>query len=315
MERAPLPTAPTRSRGSLERRAGEALRLLERCALCPRACGAARLAGEPGTCGVGRRVRVSAAFPHLGEERCLSGVRGSGTVFFEGCPLGCVFCQNHDVSRGTSGEELDARALAELFVDLQRRGCHNLNLVTPTHVVPQVLEALALAVEAGFALPLVYNSGGYDALATLRLLDGLVDVYMPDLKVWSPDAAARLLGARDYPGMARAALREMHRQVGDLALDRRGLAVRGLLVRHLVLPGHLEESSAILAWIAEELSPATWVHVMDQYHPAGDVRARGARWPELRRRLSAREGALAIDMAWRAGLQRLDGHERPLPVS
>jgi len=253
-------------------------------------------------------VRVSAAFPHHGEERCLSGTRGSGTVFFEGCSLGCVFCQNFDTSRGTCGQELDARGLARLFCELEQCGCHHLNLVSPTHVVAQVLEALSLAVDAGFSLPLVHNSGGYDAFETLRLLDGVVDVYMPDFKVWSPDAAARLLGARDYPGVARAALQEMYRQVGDLTVDEEGIAVRGLLVRHLVLPGHLEETAAILAWISEELSPRTWVNVMDQYHPAGRVPSEPGRWPELVRRLSVREAQLAVEMAQRAGLQRLDGN-------
>ena len=299
--------AQTLAPGLLERRAGEAVRRLEQCRLCPRACGARRLDGERGTCRVARRARVSAAFAHHGEERCLSGTRGSGTVFFEGCPLGCIFCQNFDTSRGTAGEELEARELARLFLELEELGCHNLNLVTPTHVVPQVLEALALAIREGFALPLVYNSGGYEALDTLRQLEGVVDVYMPDFKLWSPALAARLLGARDYPGTARAALREMHRQVGDLVLDAHGIAVRGLLVRHLVLPGHLEQSAAILAWIAGELGPATWVNVMGQYHPAGRVSRGAVRWPELARRLSAREGRLALEMARNAGLQRLDG--------
>ena len=250
---------------------------------------------------------VSSAFAHFGEEDCLRGHRGSGTIFFAHCNLRCVFCQNFDISQGLrpgpAAPAMTAEELAGLMLSLQVRGCHNINLVTPEHVVPHVLEALALAVPAGLHLPLVYNTSAYDALESLARLDGVVDIYMPDFKLWTREASRRWLKAEDYPAAARAALREMHRQVGDLVLDEEGLAVRGLLVRHLVMPGCLDETTAILEWLASELGPDTYINLMDQYRPAGKVGPQ--HYPELNRRPAPGELTAAREVADRLGL-RLD---------
>ncbi|WP_285905380.1 radical SAM protein [Pseudodesulfovibrio pelocollis] len=288
--------------GELARRTRKAVARLAGCGLCPRRCGADRLAGETGACGAGRRAVVASFNPHFGEEAVLVGRGGSGTVFFAGCSLGCVFCQNHDISRhGSAGIEATPEELAGVMLDLQRRGCHNINVVTPTHVVAQILEGLAVAVEHGLSLPLVWNSGGYDLPETLALLDGVVDIYMPDVKVWDPGEAQRLLGARDYPEHARRAVAAMHRQVGDLVVED-GLAVRGLLVRHLVLPGGLSGSGQWMEFLAG-LSRQTWVNLMEQYHPCG-----GARYlPPLDRLITRAEFAAALAEARKQGLTRLDG--------
>ena len=292
--------------GELERRAAAALARLESCRVCPRACGVNRLADERKLCRTGRHARVSACFAHFGEEDCLRGDRGSGTIFFSGCNLRCVFCQNWETSQAGLGELVDARTLAELMLGLQDFGCHNINLVTPEHVVPQILEALPLAVAGGLRLPLVYNSSAYDSLDSLRLLRGIVDIYMPDFKLWSSASAAAWLGAKDYPEVARAAFKEMHAQVGDLRLDERGLAVRGLLVRHLVMPGRLEETSAIARWLAKELSSDTYVNVMGQYRPEGRVLEQPGRWPALEHRTAHAEYEGAVAAVQAAGLWRLD---------
>ncbi len=293
----------------LQARAEEARLRLEACRLCPRECGARRLEGETGTCQIGARAVVSSAFPHLGEEDCLRGVRGSGTIFFSGCSLRCAFCQNADISWLVSGRELAADALAATMLALQERGCHNLNLVTPSHVVPQLIEAVALAAEQGLRLPIVYNSGGYDRVETLQLLDGIVDVYMPDFKFWRSETAARYANAPDYPEVARRALREMHRQVGPLQIGRDGLARRGVLVRQLVMPGLADESGAILEWLARELSPDTYVNVMAQYRPAwrvGEPSGSGRRFAEIGRAPRAAEIAAVYEAGRQAGLWRFD---------
>jgi putative pyruvate formate lyase activating enzyme len=298
--------------GGLKARAEQARLALESCRLCPRACGARRLDGESGTCGIGRRAVVSSAFPHQGEEDCLRGKKGSGTVFFAGCSLRCRFCQNAEVSWHGSGVDHDPGDLAATMLALQERGCHNLNLVTPTHVVPQLLEALALAAEQGLRLPLVYNSSGYDLVETLALLDGVVDVYMPDFKFWRPQTAARYASAEDYPDLARRALVEMNRQVGLLRFSADGLARRGLLVRHLVMPGLADESGAILEWLARELSPDTYVNVMAQYRPAwqvGQPDGAGRRFPELDRAPHSAEIEAVYEAGREAGLWRFD-HRR-----
>ncbi|MBI4956325.1 MAG: radical SAM protein [Myxococcales bacterium] len=287
--------------GELEARAAEAVGSLASCEVCPRNCRIDRLADEVKLCATGRRARVSSHFPHFGEEDCLRGAHGSGTIFFAFCNLKCVFCQNHDTSQAGAGREVTAEGLAAMTLELQALGCHNVNLVTPEHVVPEVLEALVVAVRGGLRLPLVYNTSGYDSLGSLRLLDGVVDVYMPDFKLWSPAAAARYLKAKDYPEVARAALREMHRQVGALVLDEAGLARRGVLVRHLVMPGLLEESAAIFRFLAE-LSPDTYVNVMDQYRPE----YRTSAYPEIDRRPTAAEMERAYALARAAGLHRFD---------
>lgn len=298
--------------GELRHRAEEAVAALQTCRLCPRDCGVDRLADRKMACRVGRRARVSAYFAHFGEEDCLRGYNGSGTIFFSFCNLRCVFCQNWETSQEGSGAEVDAATLAGMMLALQARGCHNINFVTPEHVVPQLLEALVLAVERGLRLPLVYNTSAYDSLESLRWLDGVVDLYMPDFKVWQAEFAARLLKAPDYPEVARQVIREMHRQVGPLTLDEEGLARRGLLIRHLVMPGGLEETREILGWIARELGPDTYVNVMDQYHPDGRVLREPQRFPELTRPLHSHEHALALQSAREAGLRRID-ERRPHP--
>jgi putative pyruvate formate lyase activating enzyme len=296
--------------GRLAGRAKEARLALEECRLCPRACGARRLEDRVGTCGIGRDAVVSGAFAHHGEEDCLRGRLGSGTVFFAGCGLRCTFCQNADVSWLRAGRAHAAEELASVFLELQESGCHNLNLVTPSHVVPQVLEALSIAAGRGLRLPIVYNSSGYDTVETLRLLDGVVDVYMPDIKFWRPETAERYASAPDYPKRARAAVLEMHRQVGPLRLDADGLARRGVLVRHLVMPGLVLESRAILEWLASTVSRDTWVNVMAQYRPewrVGEPDGRGGiAFQEIDRRPLGREIGAAREAALRAGLTRLD---------
>jgi putative pyruvate formate lyase activating enzyme len=238
--------------------------------------------------------------PHFGEEAPLVGRGGSGTVFFTHCNLRCVFCQNWEISHGGVGHEVEPEELASAMLELQFGGCHNVNLVSPTHVVPQILAALAPAVEAGFSLPLVYNSGGYDSPETLRLLDGVVDIYMPDMKYADDAVAARLSGVAGYPSVNRAAVREMYRQVGNLALDRRGIAMRGLIVRHLVLPNGLAGTPSIVRFLAGELSADVYLNLMDQYRPAFEAR----RDPAIARPLTRAEFARAIDDARRAGLHR-----------
>ncbi|MDK1292895.1 MAG: radical SAM protein, partial [Actinomycetota bacterium] len=234
-------------------------------------------------CKTGRHAVVSSAFAHFGEEDCLRGWLGSGTIFFAHCNLRCVFCQNYDISQGVppgvDREVTTAPELAAMMLTLQSMGCHNINFVTPEHVVPQVLEALPIAVESGLTLPIVYNTSAYDALESLAWLDGIVDIYMPDFKFWSPERARAYMKAADYPEAARAAVKEMHRQVGPLVMDADGLAQRGVLLRHLVMPGLLDETRSILEWIAEELGTDTYVNLMAQYYPAGKVAA--DRYPEL----------------------------------
>ncbi|MBM3880645.1 MAG: radical SAM protein [Verrucomicrobia bacterium] len=291
--------------GELRRRAAAATELLAPCRLCPRQCRAARLANQTGFCRLGRAAVVASYGPHHGEEDCLRGWSGSGSVFFAGCNLGCVFCQNWDISHTPAGRAASAESLAAIMLELQARGCHNINWVTPTHVVPQLLEALTLAANQGLRLPIVYNTGGYDAVPTLRLLDGVVDVYMPDFKFWQPDVAARLADAPDYPEVARRAIREMHRQVGDLTFDDQGLAQRGLLVRHLVLPNDLADTRSVAQWLASHVSPDTYINVMAQYHPDGAATDDPAP-AELRRTLTTQEFRRACADARSAGLRRFD---------
>ncbi|MEJ2205407.1 MAG: radical SAM protein [Gemmatimonadota bacterium] len=291
----------------LAERATRAVEALADCRACPRDCGVDRLAGKWSACKTGRHAVVSSAFPHFGEEDCLRGWNGSGTIFFAHCNLRCVFCQNFDISQGvrpgTSSGIRTAGEIADAMLALQARGCHNVNFVTPEHVVPQVLEAVAEAVPRGLRIPLVYNTSAYDCLESLEWLDGVVDIYMPDLKLWSRASARRYLKAEDYPDIARQALREMHRQVGALHIDEQGLATRGVLVRHLVMPGLLEETRACLTWLARELGAGTYVNLMDQYRPDGKVR--GGAYAEIGRKISTHEWSEACRVAQGLGL-RLD---------
>ena len=289
--------------GQLERKAEIGRRLLRRCTLCPRRCRVDRHAGEIGVCGIGARARVASYGPHFGEEGVLVGPGGSGTIFLTGCSLRCCFCQNFDISQGDEpGQEVDDGDFAAIMLELQARGCSNINLVTPSHVVPQILAALLRAVEGGLRIPLVYNSSGYDSAPTLDLLAGAVDIYLPDLKFWLPATAGRYADAPDYPDIARQAIRSMPRQVGDLEAGADGLARRGLLVRHLLMPGQGEETAAILGFLATEISPSTYVNIMAQYHPCGQAE----RFPEICRGVSGAEYRQALACARSLGLARLD---------
>ena len=290
--------------GELERRAAQAKELLRECRLCPRQCRVDRLKGEQGFCRTGRLAEIASYGPHFGEESPLVGEHGSGTIFFCGCNLLCVFCQNYDISHPDEGScsPVGPKQLGALMVGLQEQGCHNINFVTPTHVVPQLLDALVHAVEGGLTVPLVYNSGGYDRFETLRLLAGVVDIYMPDFKFWESSSAARFMDAPDYREVATQAIGEMQRQVGDLQIDSRGIAVRGLLVRHLLMPGMLSESEEIFKFLAEEISTHCYLNVMDQYRPCG----RSGDYPELLGTITADHYRQAVESAQRAGLTRLD---------
>ena len=290
----------------LGRRAQAALELLEGpCGVCPRGCRVDRQRDEHGLCLVGRQTFVASYFPHFGEEDCLRGRHGSGTIFFNGCSLRCVFCQNFEIAWNLTGERAGPGRLATIMLELQAAGCHNINWVTPEHVVPQLLESMPIAVERGLRLPIVYNTSGYDALECLTLLEGVVDVYMPDFKLWTAERSRRYLKRADYPEVARVAMVEMHRQVGELVLDRDGLARRGLLVRHLVLPGLVDETEEILRFIAEEIGPSTYVNLMGQYRPHARVGEDG-RYVELDRLLRREEYELALASAEAVGLSRLD---------
>lgn len=296
--------------GALARRAEQALKSLRSCRLCPRQCQVNRLENELGFCKVGRLARIASYGPHFGEEYPLVGQAGSGTIFFAQCNLACAFCQNYDISHlGRDEPEAKAEQLAAVMMELQEQGTLNINFVTPSHVIPQILEALPLAADQGLRLPLVYNSSSYDSVETLRLLDGVVDIYMPDIKFFSPDSAKRYCRAEDYPDQAKRAILEMHRQVGDLRLDEEGIAVSGLLVRHLVMPDDLSGTRQWMEFLAREMSPSTYVNIMEQYRPSGDVTA----FPELQRSITPQEYQAALDAAAFAGITRLD--QRRLPLS
>jgi putative pyruvate formate lyase activating enzyme len=295
-----------RRSGLLEERVGRAERALESCSLCPRRCGANRLRGEKGYCRAGWLPAVSSHNPHFGEEDPLVGIHGSGTIFLTHCNLLCLFCQNYNISHEEHGREVGADRLAEMMLELQGLGCHNINFVTPTHYMPQILRAVALAAARGLSVPLVYNTGGYDAVETLRLLDGIFDIYMPDLKFMDGAAAEEFCDAPDYPQAAQAAILEMHRQVGDLVLDERGIALRGLLVRHLVLPEGLAGTREAMRFLAAQVSRNTYVNIMDQYRPCGEVTPRSP----LRRRITHKEYEEAVQAAQEEGLTRLDRREQ-----
>ena len=290
--------------GELQRRVDVAIQSLEDCTTCPRDCHVDRLHDQAknALCRTGRYARVGSYFAHRGEEDCLRGWNGSGTIFFSFCNLRCVFCQNFDLSWEGQGREYGPEQIAAMMLDLQSRGCHNINFVTPEHVVPQMLEAVLAAAKDGLCLPIVYNTSAYDSMESLRLLDGVVDIYMPDFKFWDSNNAKWLAKAADYPEVARRTIKEMHRQVGDLAIDEHGLAVRGLLVRHLVMPHGLGGTRDVCRWIATELSPNTYVNIMAQYRPEG----RAERYELINRPITVAEYRDAIRAAREEGLCRLD---------
>ncbi len=298
--------------GEIQERARRAVTLLgkERCEVCPRLCKVGRLNDERGLCGIGRKAIVASHFAHFGEENCLRGWNGSGTIFFSGCNLRCVFCQNYDISWEIQGETVSSDRLARMMLELQAMGCHNINFVTPEHVVPQILEATPGAIAVGLRLPIVYNTSAYDSLDSLELMDGIVDVYMPDLKYATAEASRRYSRRADYADVARQTIKEMNRQVGPLRFDEDGLARRGLLLRHLIMPGMLEETEAVLRFVADELGPDTYVDLMAQYYPAGLVgkagRADDTQFEEINRHLYREEYLQALELGRSLGLRRLD---------
>jgi putative pyruvate formate lyase activating enzyme len=290
------------SANEIRERVSLAYARMERCDLCARRCEVNRLDGHLGVCKTGLQARVSSYGPHPGEEDPLRGWKGSGTIFFARCNLRCQFCQNHDISQKDAGNEITSQELAKMMLELQSMGCHNINLVSPSHVVPQILAAVPMAIQGGLHLPLVFNTGGYDSLESLELLDGIVDIYMPDMKFADSGHAKKYSRAQDYPQVNRVAVKEMHRQVGDLQIDENGLATRGLLVRHLVLPRSLAGTRQIVQFLADEISRNTYLNLMVQYHPAYNAN----RFPELNRCITASEYNAAIQIAKAAGVTKLD---------
>jgi len=286
--------------GELQRRADALEEILQDCTLCPHECHINRTAGDSGECGATGEVVISSSFAHYGEEAPLVGFRGSGTIFLTHCNLKCVFCQNSSISHDGEGQTVDIIELAAQMIVLQQFGCHNINFVTPTHYVPQILRAVSFAAEQGLSVPLVYNSSGYDSVETLRLLDGIIDIYMPDTKFANNVTGKQYTLAENYADVMFAALREMHRQVGDLAVNKNGIAERGMIIRHLVMPNNIAGSDDIVRFIAEELSVDSYVNIMDQYRPM----CRAFDYPELNRQITHSELNEVIDKARRLGLHR-----------
>ncbi len=288
--------------GKLEGRVAEVHAMLRQCQLCPRNCGVNRLAGETGFCRAPAEAVVSSHQPHFGEELPLVGRGGSGTIFFANCNLRCVFCQNWPIAHQGRGQKATDPEVADMMIRLQERGCHNINVVTPTHVMPNILAATRLALHKGLRLPLVYNTGGYEHADIIRRLEGVVGIYMPDLKFMDDEESARYLHARDYPAHAQAAIREMYRQVGPLQVDDRGLAVRGLMIRHLVMPNRTSNAKAFVQWVAETLCADVYVNIMAQYR----VDYRAFDYPDIARAITAGEFVEAMEWAEAAGLRNLD---------
>ncbi|MGQ9799612.1 MAG: radical SAM protein [Ignavibacterium sp.] len=284
----------------LQQRADVLKKMLEECRLCPNECSVNRITGETGNCNSTDEVIISSYGPHFGEEPELVGLHGSGTIFFTNCNLSCIYCQNYDISQLGIGKKISIEELSDIMISLQRRGCHNINLVTPTHFVPQIVQALIIAIEKGLEIPLVYNSGGYESIETLKLLENIIDIYMPDIKYSDNEIASRLSGIKNYWNVVRATVKEMHRQVGDLHIDRKGIARRGLLIRHLVLPDNLAGSEKVLDFVADEISKNTYINIMDQYHPAYKAND----YPGLNRRIKSDEYQIVLDHAMLKGLHR-----------
>ncbi len=288
--------------GALKEKAAALSEHLLKCDICPRNCGVNRWDGEVGICGIARQVWISSYGPHHGEEDPIRGTRGSGTIFFSGCNLNCLYCQNAEISQKQTGVEIPNRDLADIMLELQQMGCHNINLVSPTHVVPQIVEAISMAAVDGLSLPIVYNTGGYDALSTLQYLEDIVDIYMPDMKYSDETIGLELSGIQLYPAINQKAVLEMHRQVGDLKLSSEGIAERGLLIRHLVLPNGLAGSQKILDFIFNQISADTYLNLMDQYRPA----YRAQLVQELDRKVHGSEFKDVVQLAETIGLSRLD---------
>ncbi len=299
----------TYNEGLLRERVEEANSQLSNCTLCPRNCEVDRMLSQKkrkvGICKTGKHAVVCSSQPHYGEELPLVGTKGSGTIFFTYCNLLCNFCQNFDISHEGYGREVLDAELANMMLTLQEQGCHNINFVTPSHVVPQIISALELAVEYGLSIPLVYNSSGYDKVETLKLLEGIIDIYMPDFKFWDSVVAAKTCKAQDYPETARKAIREMHRQVGDFYISENGLAKRGLLIRHLILPKGMAGTREIMKFIYNEVSPNTYVNIMFQYKPYGE----SSEIKELSQVPTRDDFELALQAASEEGITRLDKPE------
>ncbi|MHC1600083.1 MAG: radical SAM protein [Candidatus Methanospirareceae archaeon] len=294
----------TYERGELEDRIEQLMAILNECNLCPRACGVNRNEGEKGYCKSDNHLMVSSVQPHFGEEDVLVGTQGSGTIFLTNCNLGCLYCQNYDISHLGSGQRMTEEELALSMLRLQRIGCHNINFVTPTHFTPQIVKALKIAIENGLHIPIVYNCGGYESKSTIALLDGIVDIYMPDIKYSDEESAKKYSNAPDYFEVCKEAVKEMHRQVGDLTVDERGIAVRGLLIRHLVLPNGLAGSAKVFKFVATEISKESYVNIMLQYRPM----YKAYEYKELNRGIKMSEYRTALDSAKKWGLHR--GFER-----
>ncbi|MCG8484696.1 MAG: radical SAM protein [Clostridia bacterium] len=284
----------------LEKRVNILKQMLKNCVLCPHQCGVDRLNDEKGYCKTLDHCVVSGAEAHFGEEKELVGVHGSGTIFFSYCNLECVFCQNYEISHCGEGQTVSSYQLSDLMLSLQSKGCHNINLVSPSHIVPQIVEAVFLAAEKGLQIPIIYNTNGYDLVDTLKLLDGIVDIYMPDLKFSDDPTAFQYLKVKNYSTIAQNAIKEMHRQVNDLQTDDRNIAYRGLLIRHLVMPQNIAGSEKIMTFIANEISKDTYVNIMAQYYPAYNA----FQFHELSRQISDKEYKMAVDSARSAGLKR-----------
>ncbi len=285
--------------GELDERSSALQEILKECKLCPRKCRVNRLIGEKGFCRSGANAMVSSAGPHFGEESPLVGRYGSGTIFLTNCNLGCVFCQNYDISHGGIGRESSPQEIARLMISLQNIGCHNINFVTPTHYVPQIVESLKLAINDGLKIPLVYNCGGYESVNVIKLLEGIFDIYMPDIKYGDNESASKYSNAPNYFDVVKEVIIEMHRQVGDLYINSKGIAEKGLLIRHLVLPNDLANTKKVMEFIAK-VSKGSYVNVMDQYRPRYKV----YNYPEINRRINKEEFDKAISFAREAGLSR-----------
>jgi putative pyruvate formate lyase activating enzyme len=292
--------------GEMEERINKLYKILEKCELCPRKCHANRLEDQKGICRSGLKMKISSSFPHFGEEDVLVGSNGSGTIFLSNCSLRCIYCQNYEISHLGEGEERSEEEVAEMMISLQRRGCHNINLVTPTHYAPQLVKSISIAAKRGLHLPIVWNCGGYENVEVVKLLDGIVDIYMPDIKYGDNEGARKYSfpPVLDYWDRCREAIKEMHRQVGELKVDEKGLAFKELLIRHLVLPNNITKTENVLNFIAKEISPDSYVNVMSQYYKAGEVDLHPEKYPELDRRITLEEYERAIKLALKLGLTR-----------